>query len=109
MPWLALYVATSRFRSPLTSVTWPLAYVHGVVTPSHGAVGRRAGEVVALLDGDDEERVVLRDPVVLQAGEEVAERLVVVLQLLDVAGLAGAVGDGGSLPEMPWKSCASEM
>ena len=54
-------------------------------------VGRRAGEVVALLDGDDEERVVLRDPVLLHAREELSERLVVVLELLDVPGLAGTV------------------
>ena len=89
-------------------MTWPFAYVHGVVTPSHGRVGRGAGEVVAFLDGEHEERVVLGDPVVLQAGEEVTEGLVVVLQLLDVAGLARPVGDV-VLPETPWKSCASEM
>ena len=58
-------------------------------------VGRGAGEVVAFLDGDHEQRVVLGDPVVLEAGEEVAERLVVVLELLDVTGLAGPVGDVG--------------
>ena len=27
VPFLALYVATSRLRSPFTSVTWPFAYV----------------------------------------------------------------------------------
>ena len=57
------------------------------------SIGRGAGEVVAFLDREHEERVGLGDPVVLQAGEEVTERLVVVLQLLDVARLAGSVGD----------------
>ena len=37
-------------------------------------VGLRAGEVVLLLDRDHEQRVVLRDPVVLQAGEEAHRR-----------------------------------
>ena len=91
VPWLALYVATIRLRSPFDL---------GDVTVGVGArrrdavawrVGRGAGEVVALLDGDHEERVGLGDAVVLQAGEEVGERLVVVLELLDVAGLAGTV------------------
>ena len=47
-----------------------------------------AGEVVALVDGDDEERVVLGDPVVLQPLEERRECLVVARELLLVVGLA---------------------
>ena len=53
---------------------------------------RPAGEVVALVDRDDEQRVVLRDPVVREPGEERVERRVVGGQLLLVVGLARAGG-----------------
>jgi len=58
--------------------------------------GRRradaAREVVALVDRDDEQRVLLVDPVRLQVAEERGERVVVFLQLLVVRDLAGAGG-----------------
>jgi hypothetical protein len=53
---------------------------------------RTAVEMVALVDGDEEDRVALRDPVTLQAMEERRERGVVFAQLRLVAGLAGSEG-----------------
>ena len=50
-----------------------------------------ADEVVSLVDREHEERVALVDPVGGEPVEELRERVVVVLELLDVAGLAGPV------------------
>ena len=77
----------------LTSVS-PTLLPYGarrVLTPSQpGFVRRAAGEVVALVDGDQEQRVGLVDALVGEALEERGERGVVLLELLDVAGLARA-------------------
>ena len=55
-------------------------------------VGRgRAGEVVALVHGEQEQRVRLVDPVRREAIEELLEGDVVVVQLLDVARLSRGV------------------
>ena len=65
---------------------------------------RVADEVVALVDGDDEERVALVDAVVRETGEELLERGVVGVQLVDVALLTRAVGEvrvpGGAVAVM---------
>ena len=68
----------------------------GVVAGRDDAIaarGRRlvSDKVVALVDGEDEERVALVDAVGGQAVEELLEREVVVVQLLDVSSLTGAV------------------
>ena len=51
-----------------------------------------AGEVVVLVGGDDEQRVLLVDPVLLQPVEEGRERVVVRLQRCDVIRFAGTRG-----------------
>ena len=81
-----------RLRSPLISPT--RLYVHGDVD-AVAACRRRliADEVIALVDREHEERVALVDAVRGEPVEELPERVVVVLQLLDVAGLAGPVGE----------------
>ena len=68
-----------------------------VARRGHAVAARRCrlrpGEVVALLDGDDEQRVALVDPVPGQAIEERGEGLVIRLELGDVARLARSIGD----------------
>ena len=68
----------------------------GVVARDRDAVALRvvrgrAREVVALVDGEQEQRVRLVDPVRGEPVEELLESHVVVVQLLDVAGLARRV------------------
>ena len=53
--------------------------------------GIRSSEVVALVDGEHEERVALVDPVGREPIEELAEGSVIVMQLLDVTRLTGPV------------------
>jgi hypothetical protein len=67
----------------------PLARGRDAVAPRVRRLA--AGEVVALLDGEHEQRVVGGDAVGLQAVEERLERSVVVVQLLDVSRLARAL------------------
>ena len=72
----------------LTELAVSAGYVHAV------AIGRRrlaADEMIAFLDGDDEQRVRLIDTVLLQASEECCETGVVVDELLYIAGLSWAV------------------
>ena len=72
-----------------------------------GAADVGAGEVVVLLRADDEQRVLRRDAVLREPVEELRERLVVALGVLDVAGVAGAEcvaeagGAGGRAVEAP--------
>ena len=76
-------------------------------------VADAAGEVVALVDGDREERVLPRDPVLLEVGEERLEGVVVVVQLLVVRELARAHRRARRTSRVAsigtCRSCASEM
>ena len=81
-----------RRRSPLISPTGFGAVVAGDGDAVTARVVRlRAGEVIALVDGEQEQRVRLVDPVGGEAIEELPEGHVVVVQLLDVARFARGV------------------
>ena len=85
-------VLTSVSMLALSSPTW-FVQSHGVVhAVAVGRRGRAADEVIALVDGEDEQRVRLVDAVGRQAREEGREGVVVGLELRDVAGRPGAVG-----------------
>jgi len=57
---------------------------------------RAAHEVIALVGGEDEERIALVNAVLGEAGEELAESSIIRFERCDVASLAGAIrrGDG---------------
>ena len=57
--------------------------------------GERPGKVIVFVRGNDEQRVVGGDAVSLQPSEKFRERGVIGLQLIDVAGFAGAEGAVG--------------
>ena len=83
-------ISPARLRVDLADAgcTW-----HGTFTPSQPAgVGCAPAKWSPSSTVNDEERVALVDAVRCQAVEELAEGLVVVLQLLDIVGLARAPG-----------------
>ena len=54
--------------------------------------GRSADEMVVLVGGDDEERILSSDAVLGEPGKELPECLIVGLKLLDITGFAGPEG-----------------
>ena len=81
------------FTSPIWFDGQALSAAHAVWAVRQGAVrlrdARAAGEVIALVDGDHEQRVALVDAVRGEVLEERGEGVVVVLQLRLVRSLAG--------------------
>ena len=82
------------FTSPIWFDGQAVSVAHAVWAYCEAAVrlrdARAAGEVVALVDGDHEQRVALVDAVRGEVLEERLEGVVVVLQLRLVGGLARA-------------------
>ena len=77
-----------------------------------GLGGSPERKVIVLVGGDDEQRIVLGDAVLRKPGEEVAEGLVVVLELRHIACLAGAESAVRMLAAARrkwWLSCASSI
>ena len=67
-----------------------------VIACSRNTVATRGGwlianEVVTLVNGEDEQRILARDPVCRETIEELLECQVVILQLLNVTSLAGTI------------------
>ena len=64
--------------------------------------------MVPFLDGKNKERVALVDPVGRQPIEELAERLVIIFQLLNIVRFTRTTGRM-DFAAIPCWSCASEM